>query len=197
MPRRFVPLHPGEHYHIFNRGVNRGKIFFDEPNYLYLLFNIERYLLPVLDLVAYCLMPTHYHLLVFVKETSEVVSTSEVSKAMMKMSVSYTKAVNHRYDRIGPLFQGAFKAKPIDTEVYLSQLIDYIHLNPVESDLVQHPGDWCYSSYASYQDARYIDNVDLIPLQDLRGRFDLGGLPQISDSYIIKRINTYIPKETQ
>ena len=72
MLRRLIIFGPEEHFHFYNRGVNRGKIFFDGPNYLFLLFNVDRYLLPVMDLVAYCLMPTHYHLLICIKETSEV-----------------------------------------------------------------------------------------------------------------------------
>ncbi len=192
MPRRLITFDPGQHFHIYNRGVNRGKIFFDDPNYLFLLFNVERYLLPLMDLVAYCLMPTHYHLLIYIKETSEVETTSEVSKAMMKLSVSYTKSINHRYDRVGPLFQGAFQAKRIDTNTYLGQLIDYIHMNPVEADLVSSPEDWYYSSFYAYEGARYVDNVDLKPINDLRGRLDLGGLPSLSPgSFIIKKINPH------
>jgi REP element-mobilizing transposase RayT len=97
--------------------VNRGKIFLEEENYFFFLRKVVRLLLPILDVSAYCLMPNHYHLLVVVKEISKVDQTSEVdetsevslmvSRAMMKLSVSYTKAVNHRYDRVGPLFQGA------------------------------------------------------------------------------------------
>jgi len=173
MPRRLITFGPGEYYHLYNRGVNRGKIFFDNPNYNFLMFNIERYLLPVMDLVAYCLMPTHYHLLISIKETSEV------SKAMMRFSVSYTKAINTRYDRVSPLFQGAYQAKHVDTVTYLGQLIGYIHMNPVESGLARNPEDWFYSSFQTYQNLQHEDSLDLKPLQDLRGLKDLGGLPSL------------------
>lgn len=176
MPRRLISFDPGEYYHLYNRGVNRGTIYFSDKNYRFFLMNIERYLLPVMDLVAYCLMPTHFHLLISVKKTSEVPATSEVSKAMMKLAVSYTKALNHSYDRVGPLFQGAFQAKHVDSDGYLWKIVSYIHLNPVQSGLVQLPEEWIYSSYYAYQDLWPDDPETLKPIEDLRGHLDLGGL---------------------
>jgi len=160
MPRRLISFDPGAYYHIYNRGVNRKKIFFEDRNYVFFLFNIERYIFSLADLAAYCLMPNHYHLLIYIRETSEVTSevrltsevTSEVSRAMMRLSVSYTKTINLRYDRVGPLFQGAFQAKYVETGPYLSHLIGYIHLNPVTSELVDNPEDWLYSSFRDYMD---------------------------------------------
>ena len=88
MPRRYLTFSPGEHFHLYNRGVNRDIIFIDDDNYAFFLHNIRRYMLPVVDIVAYCLMPNHYHILIRVKETSEVEPTSEVSRMMMKLAVS-------------------------------------------------------------------------------------------------------------
>jgi putative transposase len=73
MPRREVKLCAGGYYHLYNRGHNRGRIFFARENYMFFLRRLCEYVLPVLDVVAYCLMPTHYHLLVWVK----TVKTSE------------------------------------------------------------------------------------------------------------------------
>ena len=176
MPRRLISFDPGAYYHLFNRGVNRDNIYFENRNYLFFLFNIERYLLPLADLIAYCLMPNHYHLLIHYRETSEVDSTTEDSKAMMKISVSYTKAINYRYNRVGPLFQGAFQAKSIDSDTYLSHLIGYIHLNPVTTGLVESPEEWLYSSFHDYQDLdpQEIKHI----LIDLGGQFNLRGLPK-------------------
>ena len=118
MPRRTIPFVPGVYYHIYNRGNNRQKIFFQSDNYRYFLYNMKKYLAPVASITAYCLMPTHYHILARV-QTSEVLDdqnrigmklekTSEVSlsRAMMRLSVSYTKAINKRFSRVGSLFQG-------------------------------------------------------------------------------------------
>ena len=168
MPRRYLTFCPGEYYHFYNRGVNRGKIFFEEENYFFFLRKMEKYLLTILDVSAYCLMPTHYHLMVCVNETSEV--SSMVSKAMMKLSVSYTKAVNHRYNRVGPLFQGAFQAKHIESTAYLWQLVGYIHLNPVEAGLVRLPEDWNFSSCRAYLGSEGPQLLTIDPVFDLRGR---------------------------
>jgi putative transposase len=72
MPRRNATLCPGEHYHIYNRGNNRERIFYEQRNYAFFLLRLRQHLSPVLDVVAYCLMPTHYHLLVRIRQTSEV-----------------------------------------------------------------------------------------------------------------------------
>ena len=79
MPRRLVIFEPGGYFHLYNRGVNRQKIFFAEMNYQYFLIRVEQYLMPIVDIIAYCLMPNHYHLLICVKDTSEVFKTSEVA----------------------------------------------------------------------------------------------------------------------
>ena len=154
MPRRDIRFYAGEYYHIYNRGTNRQNIFFERENYLFFLRRVRKYLLPHgIVIVAYCLMPTHYHLMVYVKQTSEVSKTSEVSEVstkMMRLSVSYTKAINKRYQRIGALFQGPFKAVYVDRNEYLLHLSRYIHLNPVTAGLVERPEDWEFSSYREY-----------------------------------------------
>ena len=116
---------------------------------------VKRYLLPVVDVIAYCLMPTHYHLMVRVKDleqnsnkqTSEVSKTSEVSAGMQKLLISYTKAINNRFERVGSLFQGAFRAKPITNSKHLLHLCRYIHANPVKDELATDTADWPYSNY--------------------------------------------------
>ena len=107
MPRRLTPFVPGLYYHIYNRGNNRQSIFFQPQNYLYFLRNVKRYLVPLANVTAYCLMPTHYHILVRV-QTSDV----SLSRAMMRLSVSYTKAINKRFERVGSLFQGQSRQNP-------------------------------------------------------------------------------------
>lgn len=85
MLRRDAELCAGEHYHFYNRGSNRQPVFYERKNYLFFLRRVGDYLCPVLDIGAYCLMPTHYHLLASVK-TSDV--SVAVSRAMQRLSVS-------------------------------------------------------------------------------------------------------------
>ena len=69
---------------------------------------------------------------------------------MMRLSVSYTKAINKHFRRVGPLFQGQFQARHVDRNEYLLHLSRYIHLNPVAAGLVQRPEQWEFSSYRDY-----------------------------------------------
>ena len=143
MPQRNVELCAGEYYHLYNRGNNRGRIFYERENYVFFLRRLRKYLIPVLDIVAYCLMSTHYHLLVLLKE-------ADLSHRMQLFSISYTKAMNKRYDRVGALFQGSFRAIHVNQNNYLVHLSRYIHLNPVVAGLVERPEDWEFSSYREY-----------------------------------------------
>jgi len=155
MPRREIPFAPDVYYHIYNRGNNREAIFFEPDNYLYFLKKVKTYLVPVADVLVYCLMPTHYHIVGRVKpQTSEVFKTSEVSdmvsNAMMKLSVSYTKAINKRFQRVGVLFQGQFQAKPVLNSTYLLNLCRYIHANPAKDGIVADISQWQYSNYLEW-----------------------------------------------
>jgi REP element-mobilizing transposase RayT len=154
MPRRITAFAPDIYYHFYNRGNNRQSIFFEVENYLYFLGGVKKYLLPAAQIVAYCLMPTHYHILVCIKKPSEVFKTSEVSKqvslAMQKFLISYTKAINKRFSRVGALFQGQFQAKPIQNYSHLLNVCIYVHANPVKDGLVALPEDWIYSNYLEW-----------------------------------------------
>jgi len=181
MPRRQTPFVTGLYYHIYNRGNNRQSIFLQPENYLYFLRGVKKYLVPVADVVAYCLMPTHYHLLVRL-QTSEFLTESSrdenagarnsevsVSRAMMRLSVSYTKAINKRFERVGSLFQGQFKAKVIQNYHYLLNLCVYIHANPVKDGLVSLPEDWIYSNYLEWLGQRKGTLVDCDFIQEYFG----------------------------
>jgi putative transposase len=68
--------------------------------------------------------------------------------------MAYSKAMNNRYQRIGPLFQGPFRSAVVDRDDYLLQLIHYIHLNPVKAKFADRPQDWEFSSYHEYAGLR-------------------------------------------
>jgi REP element-mobilizing transposase RayT len=151
--RREVDLKAGYYYHIYNRGHNRASIFFQQENYVFFLGRLRKYVTGQVlgdtaasshaDIIAYVLMPNHYHLLV-------KVVTDELSHAMQLFGISYTKAMNRRFQRTGALFQGAFRAKLVEKDEYLLHLSRYIHLNPVRAGLVKRAEDWVYSSYRDY-----------------------------------------------
>lgn len=163
-----VPFLPGVYYHIYNRGNNRQPIFFQHENYQYFLNGLRRYVRPAASMIAYCLMPTHYHLLVRVERTKSSALNSDAhvsvasergfstsgsqdfSLAMQRLTISYTKAINTRFSRVGALFQGAFRSKPIRTYEYLLNLCIYIHANPVKDGLAASPDAWLYSNYCMW-----------------------------------------------
>ncbi len=145
MPYRKIEFRAGQVYHLYNRGVNRQPIFFCDANWGYFVKQLWRHFQrELIDILAYCLMPTHYHLMVYLK-------TDDLgARVMQPFSVSYTKAINLQQKRVGPLFQGPFQAALVDKDEYLLHLSRYIHLNPVIAELVKRPEDWSFSSYRDY-----------------------------------------------
>jgi REP element-mobilizing transposase RayT len=147
MPRRKVAFLPGYYYHLYNRGNNRQNIFFERENYLFFLRQFRQHVMGTADVLAYCLMPNHYHFLVCLKEEN-------LSEKMGLFSLSYTKAINKRIQRSGALFQGPFQSIHVDKDAYLLNLTRYIHLNSVKAGLVERPADWEFSSYPEYVEQR-------------------------------------------
>jgi len=145
LPYRQIKFRADHYYHLYNRGINRQPIFFCDENWGYFIRRVRHYFLPELVvIVAYCLMPTHYHLLVYLR-------TDDLSRQIMQpFSLSYTKAINKQQGRVGSLFQGPFQATWIDRDEYLLHLSRYIHLNPVAAGLVERPDEWAFSSYRDY-----------------------------------------------
>jgi hypothetical protein len=101
----------------------------------------------------------------------------------MRLTVSYTKAINKRYERVGALFQGAFQARHVGENNHLLHLSRYIHLNPVKAGLVGRAEAWEFSSYREYTGLRRgtLPQMGVVlgqfasQDQDLRGCQNLGG----------------------
>ncbi len=133
----------GKYYHLYNRSNNNEPLFYTRENYTYFLEKIKNYLTPQCSVLAYCLMPTHFHLLVRV----QIDSSLFISKQIAVLLRSYTRAINKRYGRHGNLFQQNTKAIVINGERYLLTLMNYIHQNPLRMGIVKSLEDWEYSSF--------------------------------------------------
>lgn len=151
-------------YHVYNRGVENRRIFEEAEDYKKFLYYLKIYLTPVdllrkenpllranlvsgnlseqIDLLAFCLMPNHFHLLIKQK------TKDGVTKLMRQLATAYSMYFNKKYERIGPLFQGIFKACRIPNSEYLLHLSKYIHQNPQERGVSL--SDFPWSSYGAY-----------------------------------------------
>jgi REP element-mobilizing transposase RayT len=165
-----MKLKSGEIYHVYNRGNNRQRLFYERENYLLFLQKVRNYVVPQCDILAYCLMPNHFHFLIYANKTSvKAFRTSSVrskklkvprpkmsrfSKGLQILLSSYAKAMNKRYSRNGSLFKQNTKWKRTSDELfsfdYSLSCFQYIHYNPVSAGLVQSPESWEFSSYREY-----------------------------------------------
>ena len=162
-------------YHIYNRTNNNELLFKVEENYYYFLNQFEKYLFPIVEVYAYCLMGNHFHFVLKIKDENELkiffneklskVKPLESSLGAKKLEAelierlisrqfghffnSYTQALNKSINRKGSLFTPNFKRKEIDTDNYLKQVILYVHLNPVLHGVMKEFENYKHSSYQS------------------------------------------------
>jgi putative transposase len=158
---KILNLEFGQYYHIYNRGNNYDIIFHEERNYDYFLKLYEKHLLPITDLYVYCLIPNHFHFLLKIKPEKEIEYYKDEIEKLKKISQehlfisrkfsnffnAYTKALNKGYNHRGSLFQERFGRIKIEDENYFSNLINYIHNNPIRHRLTDNFVDYPHSSY--------------------------------------------------
>ncbi len=141
MARQLRIEFPGAFYHVIQRGIERKNIFAsnqDKDRFLFYLNAANNSCRAVFH--SYVLMDNHYHLIVETPDAS-------LSKIMHYINTGYAAYFNARHKRIGPLYQGRFKAMLVEQDEYLHYLSCYIHLNPVRAGIVKSPEEYTYSSY--------------------------------------------------
>jgi len=192
-----MQLEIGYLYHIFNQGNNHRKIFYKQENYLFFLKKIKENITPYADILAWCLMPNHFHLMIFINKSEIYIEQknddeslefqkiadkqNKKSKLTLNDSIgillrSYTRAINKQEKSTGSLFRAHTKAECLNcpngitpsfinasiTEIKVSDpekeypriCFEYIHQNPVKSNLVKHQPDWEFSSARDYEGLR-------------------------------------------
>lgn len=206
-------------YHVFNRGIERRPVFTSEKEYQRAvdLLQYYRYLKPpvrfsysknklyserindqkllalsekAVDIIAYCLMPNHFHFLLRQK------SSDGISKFLSNFTNAYVKYFNIKHGRTGPLFEGPFKAVYIESDEQLIHVSRYIHLNPVASSVIaeQSVDQYNWSSYMVYinQDVSYIDTKTVLSFFKNRDEYKKFILDQVDQSKkldVLKHLN--------
>lgn len=185
----------GHIYHIYNQGSNRQRIFFTEENYVFFLQKMKKYLLPYCDILAWCLMPNHFHWMVYVHSTGVdrtatdgVIPNHPVSKKTRNLNDSigillrsYSRAIANQERRSGALFREATKAECLSLcdEVTPSFIGSYIKISNPEKEYPQICFHYIHYNpvraklvknpedwkFSSFQDVAGIRNGQLINLQ--------------------------------
>lgn len=166
-----MTLHPDEIYHVYNRGNNRQPIFFERENYYYFLRKVKQNLSPNCNILAYTLMPNHFHFMVCandqsnkifrrsvqyqnVKEKKQAIKLTLFSRGLQRLLSSYARGINVRFERTGSLFQQNTKWKKTSSEFLMDDYsiwaFIYIHNNPKAAGLVKSPEDYEFTSYRDF-----------------------------------------------
>lgn len=148
---RPVPLAYGRTYHISTRGNNREDIFREDVNYRHLISLYARHIDPIADTFAYCLLHSHFHFLLRIKNEEGLPAPSQRFSNLFN---AYARSIYLAYHRTGALFQRLFGRHEVTSEVYFQWLVVYIHRNPEKHGLVANFRDWPYSSYHAIRSVR-------------------------------------------
>jgi putative transposase len=141
MPRIARGLADNQIYHIINRGNRREAVFHDNYDYeKFLKLIIESKEKYAIKIYAYCLMPNHFHLVIYTKYADSL------SQAMHWISSSYVRYYNKRYNISGHLWQGRYKSFIVQEDSYLLVLLKYVEANPKRARIVKDCIDYKYSS---------------------------------------------------
>ncbi|MBS1736060.1 MAG: transposase [Bacteroidetes bacterium] len=171
-----------ESYHVYNRGNNRYPIFFNDENYLFFLKKMHHHLKPCCDILCWCLMPNHFHLILHANEESCNTrlgfggkEMQELSYSIGKLLSSYSQAINKQNKTTGSLFQQKTKSKLLITGKkeksgnYLINAMHYCHRNPWKAGLVKRIEDWPYTSFPDYCGLRKGILCNKVLLMELTG----------------------------
>lgn len=177
MPPRKIILATRETYHVFNRSLRRAPLFTNKQEFGLFLKAGRYYLQPnppvkfsiyrrqpnkykpdftgsLVKVVAYCLMPDHFHLILTQMEDTGI------KTFIHRLANSYSHYFNLKHEQKGPVFESAFKAVRVEDQEQLTHLSRYIHLNPVTNFLVEDPIEYDHSSYKIYLGKETTDFVD-------------------------------------
>ncbi len=194
MKSNIPPMQTDTCYHIYNRGVNGENLFREAANYDYFLTKYAKYIQPVADTYAYCLLKNHFHLAIKTKREQDIKEalpdktkhTAEeiISRQFSHLFNGYAQGFNKKYGRTGLLFETPFRRIAVTSDSYLSHLISYIHFNPQRHRLCADFREWPYSSYHTYLTSQ------ATRLKREEGLSWFGGIKQFMDYHNFQKVNT-------
>jgi REP element-mobilizing transposase RayT len=180
--------YPNAIYHITARGNRRNDIFKDEEDFQIYLTIIEgaiEYFEKQFEILCYCLMDNHIHILL---QTNE----KHLKYFVSRVNSIYAKFFNNKYNYIGHLYQDRYFSEIIESDTQLLETSRYIHLNPVRANMVANPEDYKWSSFAIYID----DNKEkLINPQKILSYFKSGKQKQLYKAFVKNAIKIKQDKE--
>ena len=190
-------LLPNQIYHVYNRGNNRQPIFLEKENYYYFLEKVRTFLVPNCHILAFSLMPNHFHFLICPNERSNIpyygtkrrFKDKKRKKQLIKLNhftwglkhllSSYSRGINKRFNRTGSLFQQNTKIKLTSSDSFAQDYslwcFIYIHNNSVSAGLVNSPDEYEFTSYRDFLENREDSICNLALARELLS-FDLNKL---------------------
>lgn len=132
-------------FHVMVQGINKEYIFntdIDKKEYLKIMKNTETQY--DVEIISYCIMDNHVHLLVRIEKTDDL------SKFMHKINTLYALYYNKKYDRVGYVYRDRYKSQIIYSEKQLYICINYIHNNPIKAGICTYPYQYKYSSFINF-----------------------------------------------
>ena len=176
-------------YHFYNQGNNKEPIFYHRDNYLFFLRKVRKYVSPFCKVLAYCLMPNHFHFLLYLTHDSVMerqvgsLKIPAVGDGFRQLQSSYTLALNKQQGRTGSLFRQKTKKKLLESKgEYPFICFHYIHQNPLTAGLVAKMEDWEFSSFRDYMETRKGDLCDQYLACEL---LDISKSTFYTESYIV------------
>lgn len=162
---------PDNVYHIFNQGNRQQDIFSTEEDYLYFLKLIRKIIIPNSDLISYCLMPNHFHMILHCDHRVEVSQKQGglvldcLTNSFRKLLSNYAQYFNKKYGYSGSLFRQKTKSKCLTDSMLVKTLLlsindycfncfNYVHRNPITAHIVENLANWKFSSYLDYAGLR-------------------------------------------
>lgn len=144
MTRRPRSIQDGEIYHVYARGNGRSAIYFEDGHRRYFLRRLGE-ILPGsgTEILAYCLMDNHFHLIVRA-------GWRPLGRPMQRLLSGYARRINREAGRQGHLFERRYQAVHVPNDAYARTLLRYVHLNPARAGIVDDPLDYPWSSHRPY-----------------------------------------------